>query len=912
MVKRDIISKLKNPPKKYRPVPFWSWNERLNTEETQRQTVLMEHAGLGGYFMHARGGLQTEYMSDEWFDNIKVGVDEAEKHGMYAWAYDENGWPSGFGDGVINGLGIKFMQKYLRMEQGEAQTETTIVNACGKHFCYEVNPFYVDTLDKEVIREFITRIYEPYYERFGSRLTGFFTDEPQLSRSGIPWSFVLPETYEKEYTESLLEHLPELFLPEGNYKQTRLRFWRLVTKLFRDAFFKQVYEWCNERGLKLTGHLVLEDNMLCQLTTNGAVMPHYEYFHIPGMDWLGRDKTTPLIPLQLASVAHQTGKKQVLSETFALTGWNVSMEELKWLYEGQMVRGVNLLCPHLSAYSLRGIRKRDYPPSVFYQEPWWEQFRLFTDAMSRIGMLLTEGKTDFEALVIHPQSTAWALFDNSENRGLNGCDNALREAVEALEKKHIFFDFGDEIIMEEKAFVENGRLHIGEQGYKTVILPSHEVLLESTQKLLEKFRLSGGEVLTLEDVPENPLIDNPNIICTRRRFSDFDLYYFVNGTRKEQNAHIAGGTEIMEPLSGNMAAFDGNYCFPPMGSLVVFDDRKNKQTAKADRKPLLPLPLDDKWDIKGSSFNALALDYCAYWFDGEAVEAHGHINNIQGRACDLERPVNIVMEFTVVVQDIPEEIYLVCETPEIFKACVNGNELSKRDMGIYADSAFRKLDMEGNIRTGVNIIRLEVWFAQSEQTYKNIKNSGLFESEKNKLTYDMEIEAIYLVGKFGVVCNGKATKLGRDAVRMPERFEITAQPREVYLSNIEQQGFPFFAGEMTLMKEFDLTGTDYCIRFKKKSAGAVKICVNGEDAGVLLWRPYELDLSQYLKKGLNRVEIILYSGLRNLLGPHHLESGESYLVMPESFFKELSLWGGWVLKNDSWNDDYCLVNFGVE
>ena len=52
----------KNIDKKYRPVPFWSWNEKLRAEESVRQTVLMDEAGIGGYFMHARGGLQTEYM----------------------------------------------------------------------------------------------------------------------------------------------------------------------------------------------------------------------------------------------------------------------------------------------------------------------------------------------------------------------------------------------------------------------------------------------------------------------------------------------------------------------------------------------------------------------------------------------------------------------------------------------------------------------------------------------------------------------------------------------------------------------------------------------------------------------------------------------------------------------------------
>ena len=69
----------KHIPAKYRPTPFWSWNEKLNTEETKRQVHLMHKAGLGGFFMHARGGLQTEYMGDEWFDNIAAGIDAAKE-----------------------------------------------------------------------------------------------------------------------------------------------------------------------------------------------------------------------------------------------------------------------------------------------------------------------------------------------------------------------------------------------------------------------------------------------------------------------------------------------------------------------------------------------------------------------------------------------------------------------------------------------------------------------------------------------------------------------------------------------------------------------------------------------------------------------------------------------------------------
>ena len=75
-----------------------------------------ETTGIGGFFMHARGGLQTEYMGKEWFENVGACIDEAKKKGMHAWAYDENGWPSGFGGGKVNGKGEKFQQKYLRIK----------------------------------------------------------------------------------------------------------------------------------------------------------------------------------------------------------------------------------------------------------------------------------------------------------------------------------------------------------------------------------------------------------------------------------------------------------------------------------------------------------------------------------------------------------------------------------------------------------------------------------------------------------------------------------------------------------------------------------------------------------------------------------------------------------------------------
>lgn len=36
-----------NPPKKYRPMPFWSWNSKLDEKETILQIEEMDKTGMG-------------------------------------------------------------------------------------------------------------------------------------------------------------------------------------------------------------------------------------------------------------------------------------------------------------------------------------------------------------------------------------------------------------------------------------------------------------------------------------------------------------------------------------------------------------------------------------------------------------------------------------------------------------------------------------------------------------------------------------------------------------------------------------------------------------------------------------------------------------------------------------------------
>ena len=213
-----LTEQIKRNSLEYGSLPFWSWNDRLEEAELRRQIRNMHDMKINGFFMHARGGLETEYLSDEWYNCIKICIDEAKKLGMDVWFYDENGWPSGFAGGELLKEGNYVAYLELKEESAYSadafasyvlvgQEYSRVTGEQGNTVYYNIyicyNHSYVDLLDPEVTRQFISSTHEKYYERFkkefGKTVAGFFTDEPQYFREALPWSKVIPSEVRDAY-----------------------------------------------------------------------------------------------------------------------------------------------------------------------------------------------------------------------------------------------------------------------------------------------------------------------------------------------------------------------------------------------------------------------------------------------------------------------------------------------------------------------------------------------------------------------------------------------------------------------------------------------------------------------------------------------------------------------------------------
>ena len=555
MNKKQLKKHFANPTSIDRSAPFWSWNGKLEVDEIKSQAHDMHLKGMGGFFMHSRVGLETEYMSKEWMDAIKGACEQAKEDETLAWLYDEDRWPSGGAGGRVCSKNKDYASKGMTIRIDDDKFESVIkryiaiidndtlislksdkkeLNANEKYIYlgydyttpmewFNDNPG-ADNINSNAVGEFINNTYEEYKKEvgkyFGNVIPGIFTDEPSIDSATrvydrndlarLPWTKELPEFFLKNRGYDLYEFAPYLFLKGEHSNKIRHDYFRTLGEIFANNYTKQLYDWCGKNNLAFTGHFLAENRMGSYILLSGGVMPNYMYEHIPGIDMLGEKCDEFMTIKKCTSVGNQMGRHRMLSETYGVSGWEFTFEGQKWIGDYQFVLGINLRCQHLTWYSMTGCRKRDYPPLFNYQTTWWEHNNLVEDYFARISSITSKGKPIRDVLVIHPLATAWTKmdFDRKDERLSNiqievdKYGYQLNDFTRFLLGQHYDLDYGDEDIISKIGSIENENIVVGEAKYKVVVIPKDtETLYKTTIDLLMKFMNNGGNVICYDSHP---------------------------------------------------------------------------------------------------------------------------------------------------------------------------------------------------------------------------------------------------------------------------------------------------------------------------------------------------------------------------------------------------------------------------
>ncbi len=912
----------------YKSIPFWSWNNSLDEKRLVKQIEEMKAEGIGGFIMHARTGLKEEYLGEKWFSCITACLDKAKELGMEGWIYDENGWPSGFVGGKLlerEEFRARFLEysvgawdsaayaKFIEDEKaGFLRVDERVEGVEAYHNVYlRVSPANTDILNPALVDAFIAETHEKYYaryaERFGKELVGFFTDEPQYYRWGTPYTPLA-----EGYFEDIRDGLIWLFVRDERGYAFRQKYFATLNELYTENFYKKLYDWCRAHNCKLTGHSVEEPALYTQMWGGAAVMPSYEYEDMPAIDCLGRNTIFELAPKQVASVAAQTGKKFILTETFACCGNDVTPQELKGIAESQYFLGVNKTCQHLYPYSMAGRGKTDHPPVFGKHGNWGSAFKIFNDYFTKLGYIIANTDEQVDVAIVHPIRDIWSEYVRAEDyESVKEIEGNFHGLLDELRKHGVTYHLLDERILEKHGKIEGKALRVGERVYDTLLLPKMRTLSASTYRLLQGY---GGKLCALS-VPEyvdgvktpvalrgnttfEELIRGASVgytcedcrsILTARKGKIGEFLFIKNLSMKEESHVSLRGVaeeyralhleDLREENISNQLTIAAN------GSVILI----KSDGATPTEKRVVRKDITDGFKVTDVTQNYLLIDYAQISKDGVNFSERYPVSGLFERLLreDYKGKITVRQTFTV---NAKMPLTLVMERANLDWAKLNGKPVAFKQ-GDF-DVNFLETDITEHIQTGENEFTYSFDFWQHDGVHFALFDPLATESLRNCLYYDTSIEPIYLKGEFTV---GEDRSLSKKA-------GLPALSTDAY-----KKGYPFFKGIMTVEGSFDWSGEKEVTLGLDGRFLVAELTVNGKP--VFLTLDTKKDITPLVKKGKNEVTIRLRSSLRNLFGPHHFKPNPEPMGVGPAHFEMRGWWkDGYPAE---YADEYFCVPFGV-
>ncbi len=1024
---KELTNKLfENPTSEYRGAPFWAWNTTLEKDEMMRQIDGFKKMGFGGFHMHARVGLDSEYLGDRFMDMVRACIDKAKENGMRAYLYDEDRWPSGTAGGFVtktkkfrrkiasfsknlpdeiyeknealdkakpyflSAYDIKlddggYLESYKRI--GKDDTAKNMKRYFYVFFTAEIewfnNQSAVDSMDKEAMEKFFDITLPAYKNKvgdeFGKTVPSIFTDEPcsapswsgvdanlytnfSLENEGseknlfVSWSTHFEDEFKKMCGYDILDRLPEFFYQnrDKNYK-VRYDYFDVRSELFVSAFADRYKEKCDELGIAFTGHLMQEDGIGIQARATAETMRFYRSFTIPGIDLLG-DRVKFQTAKQAQSAKNQYGREGMMSELYGVTSWDFDFRHHKFQGDWQAALGVTFRVPHLAFLSMRGEGKRDYPASINYQSPWYEEYPLIENHFARLNTALTRGKPIVRVGVVHPAESYWVNCgpDTKTLLARDEIDADFLKITNILLKNNIDFDFICEAEL-PKLYRENGKnFKVGEMEYSAVILPNIQSLRKSTLEILQKFS-SDGKVIVAGRTPEyidgtycadvkeklaeceNVTFDECGIIPALEDVREVKIDIFdilPSGEYKTENTtfdnfyiyNLRADNNGKWLFIAHGAKHDYDFCFAKNLKITVNGEYSVKVYNTLNGE-ISDVPFEHKNGKTICNYVLNASDSLLLRYektDAPSIKDNGAKAQNKLYSFSLTDAVDYTLaEPNVYIAD-KFDAYLdgekAAENTEILRIDDKIRTLIGEPVrgGRYAQPWTKKFDgrtynvklvhkFESKIDTG------DVWFATEEKGKIAFNGEQIDMTECGYFT-DRDIKK-YKLGKIKKGTNiieielDYRTKTNLEACYILGDFgvelhgadiKIVNRAEKIYFDTVTNQTLPFYGGNLTYKTEIDTPECSLEIRAHKYRGALVKVKFDGEYVGNTTFAPYGVCVKN-VKSGKHTVEFELFGTRYNTFGPLHRAQENADLCTPATYRA----------KGDWWCEEYKVRNTGI-
>ncbi len=511
--------------------------------------------------------------NDEQFKILGSVYDYAAHNGMNTWIYDEFQWPSGkaFGQ-VLEGHGeyeatgvehriiqgqsgkpltftcegrdIRILRADIQTSSGrvtlteaDGLTERSVTaSASGRwqlhvyvlRYTHDGNETpgdfttlrHVDLLSKAAVARFIELTHQRYKDKMGesfASVEAFFTDEPQLGnrwkKGYAVWTPGLEARFEAEYGHKL--DITALYEGDSvDAMRERMQYFRLVAKLFKEAYIDQISAWCEANGVASSGHLLFEECMTDQIETYGGdFLQIVGGMTIPGVDLLKVDPDHLLSrnfvgnavgTRYVVSAAKNAGKDRVMVEYNPAATGNPADPLLDCIGGVSMTRLLGtteyiMLNPQMSLST--------------------DESQTLNTYLGRLNTLLDGATECGELAIFYPIATVQALYNadqghTSENNQRSAgfiLDGRFQTMCQELLARQYLYTVLDDTALQNATVASDGCLCIGKGAYRTIILPYAQFVSAKAMETLMTFRAAGGTVIFVGDKPAYGLVADEDV-----------------------------------------------------------------------------------------------------------------------------------------------------------------------------------------------------------------------------------------------------------------------------------------------------------------------------------------------------------------------------------------------------------------
>ncbi|MDQ8195975.1 hypothetical protein QEH59_16185 [Coraliomargarita sp. SDUM461004] len=416
---------------------------------------------------------------------------------------------------------LRIFARYVRDKNTQAQSTMKQFGHAGR---------YPDLMNRQAVGRFIANMHEPILAQIkdpASQVEGFYCNEPNLMQTHwtrahdapyacVPWSEGLPQQFSQMHGYDITSTLPYLFEGTGDAaRRARLHYRQAVAELLTDSFSRQIREWCNERGIKSSGHFLLNDYLSMHVQGYGDLMKFVSEFDVPALD-------IPIPnPAEFQDFAYQ--QSRFFSSVSSWKKRDSTIMLLDPIIGGYgrtrlspdlplLLNAINMACFHgvnvfTSYMPLEAKETKDAQGRTSRGKGYTiEDYNFLNEYTGRMTQVLRGAQREAGVGLYYPISMFQSdlLASTTHWPSIRDQHKDRQHAWDRTERALLDGDVEYMIVHPEavaEADIIDGEIRIGYGSYHTLVMPQLDFIPLSVSQQLAAFEKQGGTVIWVDQVP---------------------------------------------------------------------------------------------------------------------------------------------------------------------------------------------------------------------------------------------------------------------------------------------------------------------------------------------------------------------------------------------------------------------------